>query len=385
VHHTDGTLTVDWHTAPNGYEVALVRRQNEMLNQHCVNPPATLPTDSVPAGQYCVTVKARVNGQNGTDEEECAPCIVKLATPTQIALTYHEQTHQLEVHWQPVDGAQGYRVQLVQLVAEANVFAGSSNWTFRGTAASPEAKPVVQAWVQAKGDEQYYVDSNIGKSAPFVLPIGLCWGIFDLTNFDRVGYYPEEDAGAEGDVSVASVDMEAEEDAAEALPLTLIIEDKAGMGYTLDDNVNPPSRGQVADDGLLVHPVSLLAEGCVITFDDGSAPVELVFDRVAGKDEDDPDEFFEETYDLELLDQDEEIEQALNELPDDDDDEPMLSLIFPEKANCLYMLDDGVNPPSEGMVAEDGLLVHAIAPQATGCTIQFEDEVRAIALQFAPA
>src|SRR4051794_38880432 len=31
--HHDGTLTVDWHTAPNGYEVALVRGRNEILNQ----------------------------------------------------------------------------------------------------------------------------------------------------------------------------------------------------------------------------------------------------------------------------------------------------------------------------------------------------------------
>ena len=60
--------------------------------------------------------------------------------------------------------------------------------------------------------------------------------------------------------------------------LSLVIEEKARVGYTLDDGVTPPSDGVVADDGTLVHQVSASAVGCVITFDDGSEPLELVFD-----------------------------------------------------------------------------------------------------------
>lgn len=385
--HQDGALTVDWHTAPNGYEVALVRGRNEILNQPCVNPPTTLLTDAVPAGQYCVTVKARPNGQADSAEDECEPCIVKLATPTEIVLAYNEALRRLEVQWQPVAGAQGYRVQVVQVVAEAAAPATSNRWTLGGAATRKTAPRRLQAWVQARGDERYYVDSNIGKSTFFEFTVaGPAWGLFDQSDFDQADFFPEETNDTEGASSVASADEDAAEVAAEAWPLTLIIEAKAGIGYLLDDNVNPPSRGQVADDGLLVHEVAPLAEGCVIIFDDGSAPMELIFDRAADEAEDEPDEFFEETYDLELLfDEDEALEQTLDQLPDDDDDEPLLSLLIPEKANRAYVLDDGVNPPSEGMVTEDGLLVHAIAPQATGCTIQFEDEARPIALQFATA
>jgi hypothetical protein len=47
--------------------------------------------------------------------------------------------------------------------------------------------------VQARGDQQSYVDSNIGKSAPFALPLaGEQWGVFDLSLFDRGRFSPED-------------------------------------------------------------------------------------------------------------------------------------------------------------------------------------------------
>ncbi|HMN27907.1 MAG TPA: hypothetical protein PKE45_07090 [Caldilineaceae bacterium] len=192
LYHADGTLTVDWHTAPYGYDVSLVRGRNELLSQLAVNPPTTLPMDALPAGQYCVIVNARTLGQVNGAESEIEPCVVKLDTPTQITLSFNEESQRLEVNWQPVLGASGYRVQLVHLVAEETVPASANSWLFVGAASADSPSPRLQAWVQAKGDDRYYVDSNIGKSAPFAVPVvGDHWGIFDLTDFDEVRFHPE--------------------------------------------------------------------------------------------------------------------------------------------------------------------------------------------------
>src|SRR4051794_22168026 len=68
--------------------------------------------------------------------------------------------------------------------------------------------------------------------------------------------------------------------------LSLIIEEQAGVGYTLDDGVAPPSEGVVAEDGTLVHQVSKASVGCVITFEDGSEPLELMFADSADEEDD---------------------------------------------------------------------------------------------------
>lgn len=375
--HHAGALTVDWHTAPNGYEVALVRGRHEILNQPCINPPTTLSTDAVPAGEYCVVVKARTNGGADDDQGDRQSCIVKLATPAQIALTYNEALQRLEVQWQPVTGAQGYRVQVVQVVVEADVPAASNRWTLSSAAAGKAARRQLQAWVQAQGDERYYVDSNIGKSAIFEFTVaGPAWGLFDRSDFDQADFFPEgeETAAAASDFTVAGMD----EEEAETWPLTLLIAEKAGMGYTLDDNVGSPSSGEVAEDGLLVHPVSSLAEGAVITFDDGSEVIELLFAPAEEEDALTPETFLAETYQLDLDWVEEEEEAEAEDLAfvapvPDDEDENTLSLFIPGKENSAYTLDDHVNAPTTGQVTADGLLIHAVALTAESCMIQFQD------------
>ena len=182
--------------------------------------------------------------------------------------------------------------------------------------------------------------------------------------------------------------------------LSLIIEEKAGLGYTLDDGVVPASTGEVAEDGLLIHRVSKWSTGCVITFDDGSTPVELKFATLDDEDDDSIDEFSADWAEHveELADMVEEPE-ALEESEDEsdegvadeeiadliaswtDDDEPTLTLLLPEYAGKNYTLDDGITT-SEGVIDEDGLLVQPISPDAVGCTIEIEGEAQKIQLSF---
>ncbi|MEZ4713418.1 MAG: hypothetical protein R3A44_39895 [Caldilineaceae bacterium] len=372
--HQAGQLTVDWETAPNGYEVALVRGRHEILNQHHINPPATLLTDAVPAGEYCITVKARTEGWGDMADMDGDPCIVKLATPTQIVLSYNDVLQRLEVQWQPAPGAQGYRVQVVQMVADALVQASASHWHWGGASAGQASKRVLQAWVQAQGDERYYVDSNLGKSALVEFAVaGPDWGLFDESDFDRADFFPDEDEM----LTVSGGDMldSADEGADESWSLALLIEAKVGLGYTLDDNVSPPTRGRVAEDGLLVHEISALAEGCVITFDDGSEAVELIFEPANEEAEIVPELFLEEL-NLPLFDDDEEAPADLDldfDEPEADEEENVISLVIAGKENSRYTLDDRINPPSAGQVSADGVLIHAVAPAAVGCTIAFQD------------
>ena len=162
----------------------------------------------------------------------------------------------------------------------------------------------------------------------------------------------------------------------ELLPLSLIILEKAGKAYTLDDGVNGASQGKVADDGVLIHPVSTRSEACVITFEDDPEPIELLIDRSSVEDADETREDWPE------FDEEDEIEEELSDLSDDKDEEPVLSLILPGKENKSYTLNDGVNPASQGVVADDGLLVHPVSPQAKGCIIRFDDESEDIEIEF---
>ena len=56
--------------------------------------------------------------------------------------------------------------------------------------------------------------------------------------------------------------------------------------------------------------------------------------------------------------------------------------MIPEHAGKSYKLDDGITA-SEGVIDEDGLLLHSISPQAVGCTIEIEGEPERIELVFA--
>lgn len=173
---------------------------------------------------------------------------------------------------------------------------------------------------------------------------------------------------------------------------------KAGVEYTLNDGVNPPSEGRVAEDGTLVHGVSKQSKGCVIVFKDGSEPVELTFDHSSDKAggylehwegvEELLEEEIEEAAEEEPEEETEDIaEEELAELSYGDADEPMLSLMLPDKAGRKYKLNDGVNR-SEGVIAEDGTLIHPVSPEATDATLEIEDEagkLQAVELKFAPA
>lgn len=180
--------------------------------------------------------------------------------------------------------------------------------------------------------------------------------------------------------------------------LSLIIEDKAGLAYSLDDGVTPPSEGRVAEDGALIHRVSKASEGCVITFEDGSEPIELIFDDFADEEDDDSwDESAEDWVesiavvkrtDEELEDEEDEEDELVDEEETEElidswveDDERTVSLMIPEHAGKRYTLDDGFTT-SEGVIDEDGLLLHPISPEALGCTIEIEGEPEKIELIF---
>jgi hypothetical protein len=167
------------------------------------------------------------------------------------------------------------------------------------------------------------------------------------------------------------------ENAQDFKPLTLMVEEKAGIEYSLDDGVTPPRAGRVSEDGVLTNQISTRAKSFVITFADGSEPLELVLDEpMEDADGDELDEEIDEyleTWEEYIA---EASEDEFEEFEDDaeEDDEPVLSLIIEEKAGKAYTLDDGIAPESTGVVGEDGALVHAVSPGATKVRIQFEDE-----------
>ena len=194
--------------------------------------------------------------------------------------------------------------------------------------------------------------------------------------------------------------------------ISLLVADAAGVEYTLDDGVAPPSSGRVSEDGVLLHRISPQSERAVVQFANRSQPVIFSFDR---SNEDESDDFaagfetddellevgqldedeFDDDLDDDNLDNDEfaeddlddddwQDEQTVDEIVDlsSEDDTPTLSLMVPDKANQSYTLDDGVNPPSDGVVDADGLLVHSISPEATGASLKFAGETEAIQLSF---
>ena len=228
----------------------------------------------------------------------------------------------------------------------------------------------------------------------------------------------------------------------EGEPLFLLVPDAAGAAYTLDDGVNPPSSGEIGDDGILIHPISPEATRAVLSFANRQEPLELMFEPAEAREIDDledeadlddeetlvemllgaqtieEEDFWEDEVDAEdelednefeddeladawadnleqelaAFDGDLEEEEAAEipaeiaaETRDDSSTEetPVLSLLVPDKANVTYTLDDGINPASTGVVSPDGLLICPIAPEATGVTIKFDDSVEAVQLSFA--
>ncbi len=185
--------------------------------------------------------------------------------------------------------------------------------------------------------------------------------------------------------------------------LSLIVEDKAGVAYTLDDGVTPPSEGVVAEDGALIHRVSKESEGCVITFADGSEPLELIFDDDSSDAEDyyASDEYAEDW--AEHLEAAEYAAEELEEPEDESDesvdyeemealidsrveeDERVVSLVLPEYAGksytLSYPLDEDIYT-SQGVIDEDGLLLHPVSPEAEGCTIEIDGEPEKLELIF---
>ncbi len=63
--------------------------------------------------------------------------------------------------------------------------------------------------------------------------------------------------------------------------VSVVLNEKAGQWYMLTDDILGSSEGQVADDGLLVHPVAVRAKQVVITFPDGSEAITLDIDQSA--------------------------------------------------------------------------------------------------------
>ena len=170
-------------------------------------------------------------------------------------------------------------------------------------------------------------------------------------------------------------------------PLVLLVEEHTGIDYTLDDGVTEPRRGRVDADGVLSNQISTRATRFVITFADGSEPLELILDEPTLDDEEEAfdgevDQFAEVWKELD----EEELEEELEELTPGgatEEEEPVLSLIIPEKAGKIFTLDDGIREASTGIVADDGTLVHPVSPGSTTVSVQFEDEPEPIEFEIA--
>jgi hypothetical protein len=241
-------------------------------------------------------------------------------------------------------------------------------------------------------------------------------------------------------VPAADVDAGAYAPLDEEDSLFLLVPDAAGIEYTLDDGMAPPSRGAVAEDGVLVHRITPGAEGATIRFANRTAPVVLFFKQDGGEqdglagDDDEYDEDLDEDEDADefpaadagadlfpdlrradlayaedddYLDDDdfadeEEGLDALDEAYADEfaeetagadletvnarmgeDDSPALTLLVPEKANVAYTFVDSTGSTSQGRVAEDGMVIIPIAPAAAGGSLKFDDETEAIEFSFA--
>jgi hypothetical protein len=59
--------------------------------------------------------------------------------------------------------------------------------------------------------------------------------------------------------------------------LSLLVVEKAGASYTLDDGINPPSTGTVDADGVLIHPVSPQSTGATLQFEGDAEAIVLPF------------------------------------------------------------------------------------------------------------
>lgn len=167
--HDRGILSIDWKTAPDGYQIILYKGNQEITSQQSINPPATLTTDSLMAGTYCVKVKVRGKANSVDDYAKCEPCIIKLEAPSNILLIHDTNTQKLRVSWNPVDGATSYRVQVVQVFNPEQPTTDTNSDEIDVSSLDGQAR-TYQAWVQAIGDEQH-IDSNIGKSDAILSPL----------------------------------------------------------------------------------------------------------------------------------------------------------------------------------------------------------------------
>lgn len=184
-------------------------------------------------------------------------------------------------------------------------------------------------------------------------------------------------------------------DEEDTIVISLIIPEKQGMKYELDDKIYPLSEGTIDTDGVLVHPISRDSTGCTITFKDNSESIELAFDETT--EDDNYESWIEENMlgsidvdntfnlDFKLFEDDDLFEYEDDDLfeEDDDDDGSLLKLIVPEKANKDYVLEDGsTHQWSEGKVDENGFLVHPISPSSTYCRIKFTEGHEILELNF---
>jgi hypothetical protein len=167
--HDEGTVMVDWKTAPDGYDVILCQGNREITRQQVINPPTSFPTASWPPGTYCVKVRVWDRDRPQMSEIDCEPCIIKLPAPSNIAFFHDGIAQKLRVTWDEVAGATNYRVEIVQ-VFNPDAPLGTGNSYELDTSALDRKTITYQAWVQAKGDAQH-IDSNIGKSAATLSPL----------------------------------------------------------------------------------------------------------------------------------------------------------------------------------------------------------------------
>ncbi|MEL6816977.1 MAG: hypothetical protein AAFP03_19580, partial [Cyanobacteria bacterium J06598_3] len=150
-------------------------------------------------------------------------------------------------------------------------------------------------------------------------------------------------------------------------PLTLKVADKAGIAYTIKDGILPPANGVVSSDGWLIHTISPEADICHIVFQDDEITHTVILDSPYEESQD-----FDWNTDPDTYSAEEAEDTALSQIIEPEDAPPLTIQVI-EKAGQTYVLDDHISPPSQGVVAADGMLIHHIHIDATSCVIRFED------------
>jgi len=189
------TLTATWDnlTSDNlaNYELGIFDVSSQTQVGDCIEvpvpegSPATVSQEidissflADEAAEYQVKVQAIGNETSiDSDVGESQTTIIRLGMPQNITQTYIETNQNLEVQWETVQNATGYRIQVVDVNNENRVIAVKTGdasetpgCTFTREDFTEEPNSLYQVQVQAMGDEQV-IDSASGTGEPIPIPV----------------------------------------------------------------------------------------------------------------------------------------------------------------------------------------------------------------------